>query len=188
MSQPESAKEKEIVYAFPPSYGYDGAQDDEIDLLELWNVVWKARKFIVAFVFCCTLLAIIYSLTLPKEYKTTATLILSQQGNSGGGLSALAASLPFSIGAPGGGGNNTMSFLESRTLQERLITKYNLLPVLYEDSWDAEKKKWWSDDPKAIPTLVKAVQGNALSASYSVSQDKKTGLINLSWSGVKPEF
>ena len=187
MPQTDPSKEKEIVYAFPPPYACD-TQDDEIDLLQLWQVIWDARWFIVGVVFVCTLIAAVYSLTLPKEYKSSATLILDQEGNSGGGLSALAASLPISLALPGQGANNSMAFLQSRSLQERLITKYNLLPILYKDSWDADKKTWLVDDPKDAPTLVKALQGDVLSSLYSVSQDKNTELINISWAGEEPEF
>jgi uncharacterized protein involved in exopolysaccharide biosynthesis len=79
-----------------------------------------------------------------------------------------------------------MSFLESRTLKERLISKYGLLPVLYEKLWDPEKKKWLVDDPEDTPTVVLAIQEEKLDDFLAVNQDKTSQLITLSWSSKDP--
>ena len=81
-----------------------------------------------------------------------------------------------------------MSFLQSRTLKERLITKYNMLPILYPDLWDSEKKNWLVDTPEDKPTLVKAIQDNMLDQFYSATQDKKTELITVNWESTDPTF
>jgi uncharacterized protein involved in exopolysaccharide biosynthesis len=81
-----------------------------------------------------------------------------------------------------------MNFLQSRTLQERLITKYGLLQHIYKDQWDAEAKQWLVDDPKDAPSLTKALQQGAVKNFYSVSQDDESGLISLSWSDQEPPF
>ncbi len=51
----------------PPQYYYD---EDEIDLAELFKVLYKRRKFIIGGVFLLTLLAVIISLILPKTYQS----------------------------------------------------------------------------------------------------------------------
>ena len=182
-------KEKEIVYAYPP-FPAGESQEDEVNLIELWRVVWAGKLFIIAFVVICTLFAGVVSFVfLPKVYKSTATLIPAQQGKSSlGGLSGLIGNLPLPIAIPGQGTSNIMSFLESRTLRERLIANYNLLPVLYSDLWNLETKNWNVDDPKEKPTIIRALQGKILDGFFSVSQDKKTELINLNWSGEEPAF
>lgn len=103
-------------------------------------------------------------------------------------LSGLIGSLPLPISLPGQGTSNIMSFLQSRTLQERLIAKYNMLPILYKDIWDSEQKQWMVDSPENEPTLIKAIQNNALAAFYSASQDKKTELITVGWQGKDPAY
>jgi len=182
-------KEKEIVYAYPP-FPVGESREDEIDLIELWRVVWAGKLFIIAFVVFCTLVAGVVSFVfLPEIYKSTATLIPAKQEKSSlGSLGGLIGNLALPISLPGQGSSNIMSFLESRTLKERLITKYNLLPVLYSDLWNPETKKWAVDAPEDIPTLIKALQAEILDDFFSVSQDKKNDLINLSWSGEEPAF
>ena len=182
-------KEKEIVYAYPP-FPFGESKEDEIDLLELWRVLWAGKLFIIAFVIICTLFAGVVSfVVLPKMYESTATLIPSKQEKSSlGSLGGLLGNLPLPIALPGMGSSNIMSFLESRTLRERLIVNYDLLPVLYKDLWDVEKKSWNVVDPDEKPTLILALQGEILDELFSVSQDKKTELINLNWSGEEPAF
>ncbi len=180
---------KEIVYAYPPfAVGEDA--EDEIDLIELWRIIWAGKIFIISFVVLCTLIAGVVSFILPKMYQSTATLIpVKQEESSLGSLGGLLGNLPIPIALPGGqGSNNIMSFLESRTLKERLITKYNLLPILYPDLWDAEKKSWNIADPEEKPTVILAIQKKKLDNIYTVNQDKKTELININWAGEEPAF
>ena len=180
---------KEIVYAYPVLPGTMG-QEDEINLLDLWRVFWSGKLFIVSFVLICTLIAGVVSFTLlPRLYKSTATLIpVKQEKTPLGNLSGLIGNLPLPITLPGQGASNIMSFLESRTLKERLISKYDLLPVLYPESWNPETKSWKINDSKKKPTIIKAIQGNALKPFYSVSQDQKTRLITIGWAGRDPAF
>jgi uncharacterized protein involved in exopolysaccharide biosynthesis len=182
-------KEKEIVYAYQPFPAVE-SRGDEIDLIELWRVVWAGKYLIISFVLFCTFLAGVVSfIFLPKEYKSTATLIPAKQEKSSfGSLSGLIGDLPLPINLPGQGSNNIMSFLESRTLKERLISKYNLLPVLYSDIWNPETKDWEVAAPDKKPTIIKALQSEILDKFFSVSQDNKTELINMSWSGKNADF
>jgi uncharacterized protein involved in exopolysaccharide biosynthesis len=189
MVDPNCPKEKEIVYAYP-QFPVAENREDEIDLIELWKVVWGGKLFIISFVIFCTLIAGVVSFAfLPEMYESTAALIpVKQEKSSLGALGGLIGNLPLPIALPGQGTNNIMSFLESRTLKERLITKYDLMSVLYSDLWDAEKKSWNVDDQKDKPTVIKALQGKVLDDFLSVSQGKKTKLINLGWSGEEPAF
>jgi len=189
MPDPNCPKEKEIVYAYPVLPG-DMSQEDEIDLMELWRVAWAGKLFIVSFVVFCTLIAGVVSFAfLPRMYKSSATLIpVKQEKSTFGSLGGLLGNLPLPISLPGQGTSNIMSFLESRTLKERLISKYNLLPVLYSDLWDSETKSWNIDDPIKKPTMIKAIQEEALDVFFSVSQDRRTELITISWSAEEPAF
>lgn len=177
------------LYPCPPYY-LQGRQEDEIDLLALWRVIWEGKKFILLFVSICVFLSIIISFfILEKTYKSTATLIpIKDESSSLGSLNGLIGSLPLPISLPGQEQNNIMTFLESRTLKERLITKYDMLPILYEDFWDADKKQWRSNDPEEKPTVVTAIQEEKLDDFYSSSQDKETELITVAWQGSDPGY
>ena len=94
--------------------------------------------------------------------------------------------LGLSLG--GGGSQQLLDFLSSRNMKQRLIEKYDLLPRLYEDDWDAERKTWRTSDPKDQPSLVKALQTKRLDGLFSVSQNKKTELISLAWVDEDPRF
>ena len=189
MPETNCPKEKEIVYAYPPFPG-GGNLEDEIDLVELWWVFWSGKFFIIAFVIFCTLIAGVVSFVfLPETYKSTATLIpVKEEKSSLGSLGGLIGSLPLPISLPGQGSSNIMSFLESRTLKERLITKYDLLPILYSDLWNPDTKSWVVGAPEQKPTTIKALQAGVLSDVFSVSQDKSTELINMSWVDKDPAF
>ena len=50
---------------------YDGENEDEIDLVSLFLVIWKRRKLIVFGTLGVTVLAAIFSFTIPKVYLST---------------------------------------------------------------------------------------------------------------------
>jgi uncharacterized protein involved in exopolysaccharide biosynthesis len=191
MSASESNESKQIIYvpAFPADFPHGQQQDDEIDLLELWKVIWNGKWFIAGFTLAATLIAVYVTLfVLPVTYKSEAVFIPTET-QSGGALAGLAASLPIPIGLSGGEkADSMMAFLNSRNLKERLLSKYELLPRLNKNSWDAEKGEWLVDDPKDQPTIVLALQKEALKSIYQVSQDRKTNLITITWVDEEPAF
>jgi len=187
VEQNKEHPEKEFIYVPVPQMGQPG-DDDEIDLLELWNTIWKGKWFIMGFTLLCTLAAVYVTLyVLPVTYKSDVVLQPTET-SSQSGLSALAANLPISIPLGGAGGKNAniVSFLNSRTIKERLIEKYDLLPKLYSDIWDKENKKWMIEDPEDKPTMLKAITN--LKDRYKITEDKKTELITISWIDEDAEF
>ena len=187
MSDPEK---KEVIYV--PAYsGMMMPEEDEINLIDLWRVIWAGKWFIAGFTLFCTLIAVFVSLyVLPVTYKSEAVL-MPIESNAGGlsQLAGLAGSLPIPIDLGGGGkSDHILAYLQSRNLKQKLIEKYDLLPRLYEKLWEPAKKVWNVDDPKNQPTIVKAIQEKTLEDIYSASQDKKTNLISLSWVDKGPAF
>ncbi len=187
------AREKEIIYvpSFPAYPEMMAPEESEVDLRRLWQIIWDAKFFVGGVTLAATLVAVIVtSFLLKPTYRSDAVLLPTASDDSGIGVMAgLAKSLPLPINIPGSGkSNQIMSFLGSRNLRQRLIEKYDLLPRLYEDLWDAEKKAWKIADPRQQPTVIKALQSNIFAASYSVSQDNKTNLISISWVDEDPAF
>jgi len=187
VEQNKKHPEKEFIYVPVPQM--DPMWDeDETDLLEYWNTIWKGKWFIMGFTLLCTLVAVYVTLyVLPETYKSDVVLQPTET-SSPSGLSALAANLPISIPLGGSGGKNAniVSFLNSRTIKERLIEKYDLLPKLYSDIWDKENQKWMIDDPEKKPTIQKAIIN--LGGRYQINKDKMTELITISWTDEDPEF
>ena len=187
VEQNKEHPEKEIIYVPVPQMDQMG-EDDEIDLLDLWNTIWKGKWFVMGFTLLCTLVAVYVTLyVMPVTYKSNVVLQPTET-SSMSGLSALAANLPISIplGGKGDKNANIISFLNSRTIKERLIEKYELLPKLYSDIWDKENKKWLIDDPEEKPTMLKAIEN--LKDRYQVYKDRESELVTITWFDEDPEF
>jgi len=78
----------------------DFDQDDEINLLELWQVVWKRRKLIAYIVSACVVATVVVSLLMTNIYQADA-VITPVETKSGGGGSGMAAALA-AMGGLGG--------------------------------------------------------------------------------------
>ena len=178
-------------------------EEPEVSLLDYLAVIWEAKWMIGAMVFLSGLVAAIISLyVLPVQYKSSATL-MPQTSQAGGAMSKLQGmagnlpiSLPSGIGGGGGGGKQTMlAFLKSRNLKKRLIKKYDLLPILYDDLWNEEIQEWEVEDPSNRPTINKALQSGAVSGLFSVSAPQgsliggeTSNLINISSVSEDPQL
>ena len=155
--------------------------DEEINLLDYWRVLMK-RKWTVAFiVMVVSVSTVIYTLTITKTYKAEAT-IMPIGGQKGGGLASLAAASMGLGGLLGGGGASSTSaqllaILNSRTLAEKIIEKYDLMKIFYPVK---------VDDPLKMPTMEDAVK--ILKSTIVSSEDKKTQLIMLTVIDKDPEF
>jgi uncharacterized protein involved in exopolysaccharide biosynthesis len=123
-------------------------QDDEINLLELWQVVWKRRKLIAYIVSACVVATVVVSLLMTNIYESKAVIMTVEAKSSGGGGMAAAlmgqmGGLSNIVGTPESASAAEISLLlKSNILREKIIKEYNLLPVLFSDQWDEEKKTW----------------------------------------------
>ena len=141
-------------------------EDDEIDLMQLWQVIWKRRKFIGIFFVSAVALSVIISFTLTKQYKSTATIIPISSGSiRSSALGGLVSSfLPTSLGHS----NTTykiLAVLHSRTIRIGVIKDLNLVPLFI-------KKKTEKD--KLYKTAV--ILGNMV----TIANGMKTGTITIS--------
>ncbi|PIS28913.1 hypothetical protein COT42_06665 [Candidatus Saganbacteria bacterium CG08_land_8_20_14_0_20_45_16] len=94
--------------------------DDEINLLEYWQVIVKRKWLIIGLAFVCAFVALVYSLIEPKMYKATATLMLVDSGR--GGLGSALSALSFLGGGSGAGGgaSQLLPIVRSRALAEQV--------------------------------------------------------------------
>lgn len=191
MNQTDSTNTPNQTNVFqPPYYPYPiPYEEDEIDLSELWNILWKGKWFIIGFTLICAIASIFYSLSLSNIYKAEVLMAPVNEEGGQGGISALAAQygdLAAMAGINLGGSSSSVetniAILKSREFIYRFIKENELMPILYEKSWDKENKKWLSTDPKVIPTQWKAYK-SFTNGVLKVNQDKKTGLVilNISW-------
>lgn len=194
MNKIESSENAGVVHKGQPvllqAVSCRDSGEEEFSFGELLGVIWSGKFFIIGFTLLCTLVAVYWTLyQMPVVYRSVAVLSKVDEGNQGFGskIDALSSLLSLDIGG-GGGNDNIKTFLESRTLQERLIRKYDLLPHIYADSWDRDAKNWKGGGEQNPPTVEEAVQTNALLGCFEVQPDKKSNLISLKWYDREPVF
>ncbi len=168
-------------YGYP--YPYPPVEEDEIDLREIWQALVDNKKLIAIITGATTALAIVFALLLTPIYRAEV-LLAPATSEKNGGLSALAGQfgdLAALAGISVGGGDKTqeaIATLKSRTLTEAFIKENNLMPILFEDDWDAGKKAWKKQDPENAPTIWQAYEVFNKNIR-TVSADKKSGLVTL---------
>lgn len=124
-------------------------ETDEIDLFELWQVIWRWRRMILYLCLAAVFVTAAASLFMTNIYEAKAVIVPVSPKEGGGGSSALAAlagqlggGLP-GIAIPGTAtATEIVALLKSNILRERMIKRYNLMPVLFYKQWDAQKKTW----------------------------------------------
>jgi LPS O-antigen subunit length determinant protein (WzzB/FepE family) len=189
----------------------DQYDDDEIDLRELFMVLWAGKIKIVAITAVFAVASVIYALSVPNQYKATALLAPAQ--SSGGGLSGalgqlggLASLAGVSIG--GGEGSEAQiaqeimkswSFIEAFIADNDLAVEVfaaegwskasNMLKI-NDDDYDVEKSEWLiEDDDTGEPRPPSSWElFEEFSERLAVSEDKKSGLVSVSIEYYSPQI
>ena len=167
---------------------------DEIDLRELFHVLFLGKRIIVAVTAFASIIGIIYSLSLPNIYQSDALLVSvgSSDSMSGtlGGMASLAGIAGIALPSAGGKGNSLKAIekLSSLSFFENNILPYIFLPDLMAlESWDFQKNTLtydeklykkntnvWVREPTAQESF-RVFTGN----HFNLSQDKVTGFLTL---------
>lgn len=158
--------------------------DDEIDLLELWDILVEKWQWIAGVTGLSAVIAIVVSLMMTPIYRAEVIVVPADDSGGKGGMAALASQFGgladlAGVNLGGGGGKGeAIALLKSRALIESFVKENDLLPVLFEDDWDASASKWKSNNPKKVPTMNKAYDLIKKSI-LTVSEDKKSGVITV---------
>lgn len=122
--------------------------ESEISLAELFRFLMKNKWLIVGITFLFTVSAIYYALTATSIYRAEALLAPVQKGEGAGGFRALAGQYAglaelAGVSFSGGGSIETvLATLGSRSFISGFIDDQDLKPLLFDENWDAEQKKW----------------------------------------------
>ena len=184
--------------------------DDEIDLRELFSVLWAGKKLIVGITAIFALVAVFYALSIPNQYRATAIVSPAQDG--GGGLSGALGQLGGLASLAGvsiGGGESSeaqvaQEIMRSRGFIEEFISENNLAVEVFAaegwdmgsnqleinaDIYDVDSSLWLRDasagktaDPSGWELFKK------FSGMFSVSEDKKTGMVSISVEYFSPQL
>ena len=177
--------------------------DDNVDLRELFAVLWAGRIKIVAITAIFAIVSLIYALSVPNQYKATA--LLSSADSSSGGLSAalgqlggLASLAGVSLdGGESSEGQIAQEIMQSWSFIEGFIEDNNLAVGVYaadgwdrssneievdSDLYDVSKSQWLVENDNTgelgPPSSWKLFK--TFSEILSVSEDKKSGLVSVS--------
>ena len=179
MSEKKQHEQPAAPPVMPPMW-WGPPPEEEIDLLEYWRVLVRERWKVLGAMLAAGMLAAGISLLMPNIYRAEVLLAPAQEEkgpNLPGGLGGLAAMAGISLGG-GGDVDQAIAVLTSREFLWKFIQDNNLLPVLFADDWDAEKKRWKESDPEKQPDLW---DGYRLLKKkvISVDKDKKSNLVTL---------
>ncbi len=180
----------------------DTQYDDEINLRELFGVLWANKIKIVAITMIFAVASGIYSLSMPNQYK--ATVLLAPAQSDGGGLSGALGQLGGLASLAGvsiGDGESSESqiaqeIMKSWSFVENFIAEHDLAVEVYaaegwnkasnelkinQDDYDSESKEWLIEDDSGIvgPPSSWALY-EAFSKRFDVSEDNKSGLMSVS--------
>ena len=185
--------------------------DDEIDLRELFSVLWAGKILIVAITAVFALVSVGYALSLANQYKASAVVSPAQSGGSSlgamaGQLGGLASLAGINIGS--GESNETqeaMEIMQSWGFMEEFIQTHDLQVPIYaaigwdkgsnslkldSDLYDATLKHWLIEDDESgenrAPSSWELYE--EFRERVAVSQDKKSGLINISVEYYSPQI
>ena len=185
--------------------------DDEIDLRELFSVVWAGKILIVAITAVFALVSVGYALSLANQYKASAVVSPAQSGGSSlgamaGQLGGLASLAGINIGS--GESNETqeaMEIMQSWGFMEAFIQTHDLQVPIYaaigwdkgsnslkldNDLYDATSERWLIEDDESgenrAPSSWELYE--KFRDRVAVSQDKTSGLINISVEYYSPQI
>jgi uncharacterized protein involved in exopolysaccharide biosynthesis len=130
--------------------------ESEVSLAGILAALRRRQRVVVVLTAVVTLLGVLYAfLATPLYTATIATMPANNQ--EGGALSSLASRLGPAAALAGinlgGGGSNKetyLAILRSQDLAGRFIARYELLPDLFPERWDAKAKQWRRGDSGPI--------------------------------------
>lgn len=185
--------------------------DDEINLGELFAVLWGGKIKIIAVTAMFAILSVFYALSVPNQYKASALLVPAQQQTGGiSGALAQLGGIASLAGVSLGDGDSSESQIAQHIMQswsfiEDFIKNNNLeIDVFAAEGWDRASGKLEIDedlyDSDTKQWLVRNNETNkvGMPSSWqlfetfteilSVSEDKKTGLVSMSIEYYSPQI
>ena len=187
-----------------PSVSY--YQNGEIDIRELFFVIWDGKWLVIMATFCFTLGGVLYALNKPDIYQANA-LLAPAEGNSrpqfGGQLEGLASLAGVNLGVDGS--NKTViakEVLQSRAFLSDFIRRHELaVPLMGTVGWNMRENHWiydpeiynpetgeWGvdDDGYSLKPTDWDLVEKFRQAHLSVSENKDNGMLTISVTSQSP--
>ncbi len=124
--------------------------NDEIDLRELFGIVWAEKKLIVAITGVAAVLSVILALLMTEIYTANTTLVAADTEQNSNGLAGQLGGAATLLGVNVGGNgedkvNTAIAILRSRQFIGRFIDDNNLLVPLFAGIWDKSTRSSFID-------------------------------------------
>lgn len=175
-----------VVYVLP-QHLLGGATDDEIDIFDLWHILWQRKWLIVGITALFAAAAVAYALLATELYRANVLLAPTEQKSNpamGGQLGGLAALAGITLSR--GDSAEALAVLRSREFARDFIQDKQLLPALFPSEWDAANRRWKATDPLEQPDMRDAVK-IFLETILTVEEDGGTGQVTLSIQWTDPD-
>lgn len=186
--------------------------DDEIDLLELWHVIWDGKWLIIAITAVFAVGSVFYALWLPDTYRTEV-LLAPAEDDAGGGiagqlgqLGGLASLAGFNLDAGAGAvsmKSRALAIIQSRFFIEDFVEEHDLLvpfmgtmpgeatgtievdPELYD-----ETAQQWVRRPSKAGNVIPSAQEvfEEFSEILAINEDLESGLVTISLEWYEPRL
>jgi capsule polysaccharide export protein KpsE/RkpR len=168
----QSSKKLEMDFATPVEMPPASRTDDRFNpdlVLTRVRLLWKERRFLSRATGIGIVGSILLAFLIPAQYEST-TRLMPPENPSTAGMAMLASLSGAKTGGGGGigalagdllglksSGELFVGILQSRTVQDRLIERFDLRKVYREKLWEDARKK--------------------LASNTSISEDRKSGII-----------
>ena len=182
---------------------------DEIDLGELFHILWKGATLIILTTSAVAIGSVIVSLQLTNMYESQSITVVRKPAKNTGSLSqysGVASMIGVELGSSGENkGKEIMELIKSRNFVKHLIEFEDILPsimapksfdrgsntlIFDKEIYDPDSKVWIRE-----PNINGSIKPTYLEAHkvyirdlLTVSQDKLTGFIKLSIEHQSPVF
>lgn len=164
-----------------------GVPEEETNILDLWEAITSRKLLIFLVVLGFTLFTGFIAWAMPKQYlgAVTVTIVPTTKDTTSSGSDEPSVDMNMQYTA-----EEITGMIEGREFLYRFIRDNNMLPVLFEQDWDKEKKQW---DVKLVHRwiygdTISVWDGyGKLSNILDVSSDDETGLttVSIKWTDPK---
>ncbi|WP_335921469.1 Wzz/FepE/Etk N-terminal domain-containing protein [Shewanella chilikensis] len=186
-------------------FAANALRDDEIDLRELFSVIWQGKWLIAGVTLVFAVASVVIALMLPNIYKSEALLAPASEEQGAGALAVLASQFGglasmagINLGGKGGTDKTQLAIevLKSRQFIGNFIEKHQILPELMAvDKWhmadnslsfdpemyNQQSKTWVREvNPPFQPKPSLQEAHKAFSKILVVNKDKESGMVKIS--------
>ena len=152
----------------------------EISLLAMGSYLSRHRVIIgpclVVFALAATALAFVMTPKYRAEVEFSPVGSSGSFGDElgGGSLGGLAALAGITLGGASRKADESLEYLRSRQFTREFIQRHDLMPVLFANKWDTQRRRWRGDPPtiaEGVTRFSKTVR--------QISEDHRTGMVTL---------